>query len=425
MGEYQLVVYGITKLFLIVCTGLFIRRRFSWPVTIAILVPSAMFLLASEYLRYYLARQGIEQRLTNFLEFGGVLVVLFLSAERDYRTIFTQLLACIYGAFGMMVGKVLYTMGASIPQGALIVTLVNLTALVLLVRFLRPSYWKLQDLYCREWKLFSAVLGMFLLGLYLLYGAFKGLQIQTYHNLIPMWYLVGICVLMVMAFRMLDRLQTEAAQERVREILAVSEQSLRHEMEMIHRLERQVAEYNHDSRHFVRMVSGMLAEENYEGIEQALSQRKEYIPELGIKYYCGSPAVSGVLSYYVHTTEQKGISMKVSGEMAELRQEIEWEMASILGNLLENAVQNCLHAENEKGNARQIQVKLFQAGEQSMIEVRYRAAEEVRFEKKTGLPIMGQQYGLDMRGVADYIRKWGGQMDCGLEQGCLFVRILV
>ena len=421
MGGYQLVVYGISKICIVVCVGLFIRPRYGRRWTNLCLCLGAAVLLGMEYLRYVLALHGIHQRLTNLAEILGLAQVLYLSEKRNWGALFTGILACVYGTFGIMLGKIGYAWGAPPVLSIAVVTAVDVLLLLALVFWLRPAYWRLQEACEQDWRLLCVMLGTFLLELYLLYGALKSSPQKVRYYLAPVISLMAVYLLVIIVFRMMDRLRKEEVHRQMQSVLAVSEATLRQEMDEIQRMERRLAEYNHDYRHMLRMLNGMLAESNYEGMKTALEQMQEPLRLIEPRHCCDNMVINGVLIYFIRKLEEIGGTLHIAAQVPESLGDYEWEIGIVLGNLLQDAVHSCAQLPKQNRN---VYVKARQAGVQTMLELRYLPAGTMSFEKETGLPVSARGEGLDMRSVADRVRAWGGQLDCGMDGEWFFLRIL-
>lgn len=423
MELYRLVTYGISDTFLIVCASVFLRFRFSRRKTALSMFLIWLWVIGFECARYVLARRGINQRMTMWGQVLGINVLIYLSQYRDGRALFSAILSCVYGACVIMVGKVVCSAGVPLWMAAASTAAVAAVLLYFLIRYLLPSYRRLQETCARPWLLFNLVFIMFLVGTNLLYGALKGVQMTVLYNMVPMVYLLTVCILMVMAFRMFAFLSEEEMWAQAASVLEISKRTLRKEEEEIRRAERKIAEYNHDNRHFVRMLGGMLAEENYQGVKEVLAQVKERPSQLQRKRYCRNLPIDGVIGNYVRAAKEDGISMAVTAELPENLGAYELELAVLLGKLLDDAIH--MARKEEKGAGR-VCLRIKQSRGQTMFEVRNTCSASMALDGPSGIPVQkDDRRAPGFAAMAGWVEKWGGYMDCGTENGWFFVRILV
>lgn len=425
MELYRLVLFGLTDIFMLIYLALFIKRRFSWFKTIVCLGGMLVFLWGFEFLRYEESLIGSCYSKAVMGKVPVILMAFFLSEYRDTRGFFTALTGCMYGMFGNSVTKVLFSLRVPLIAGVAVEIMINVIVLILLCRFFRISYWKAQQIYRKEWIVFSLVLALFVAGNYLIFGALQGLPRNFIRNLVPIFYLLTTYTMIVEEFMVMDRLDEEQTRDQAVKILEASERILAQETEAVQMAEHRITHYNQENRQFIARAETLLEKGEYEKLEDLLSEMQELPMVLSVKRYCQNLPVSGVISYYVRYARKYWIGVTVNADVPEELGQYEWEIAVMIGNLLDNAVRAC--SKIEKKELRKITIKIQQVKQQLICEIRNTCDGTVRFDKNTGLPIsdQGSGHGLGMNSVASSVEKIGGFMDCGVENGWFFVRILV
>ncbi len=101
------------------------------------------------------------------------------------------------------------------------------------------------------------------------------------------------------------------------------------------------AKERHDFKHAVRTIKSLSSEGKYEELDKYIEQYIEKMPELTVKTYCSIPAVNAVLNYYKETARMDGIPLSLDVSFPEDKELPETELCSILGNILENAINAC------------------------------------------------------------------------------------
>lgn len=377
----------------------------------------AVFML--EFFRYRLAGMGYTWRFTMVIAvFVGLCGGLTVSQYRDGRAVFTAFLGGSYIMLGDMTAKILLSVDV-VPAVVFVTEVIcHVTLLFLLVRYLLPSYRDLQQVYRVEWGRFAMVLIMFYGSVYLLFDCLKRPDATVVHYMMPLAYLFTIYLLIVLMFQMLRRLKMKELENREQKVLEACMEALKMEVGYLRQAERQVAEYNHDSRHFVRMLRGMMAEKDYQGVDQTLAEMRDMPDMTNRNRYCRNIPLNGVVTHYARLAKSQQIQMTV--ELETLPEDLGgngWEIAMVLGNILENAVR--------------VGRRLYIGGRQNknhmLFEVRSVFSETVKLDDAVKLSFLDSKEGrgLGMRSLAGLVQQWNGTLDCGVDGECFYVKILI
>lgn len=426
MGVSQLIEYSISDFFAVFCYGIFIKRRYGRRFTSGMLVLDWIGLVSMEYLRFSLYRHGIATRSTILIGAGiGFLISFFISEYRDSRTVFTLLMSISYCMFGNLTAKLLNFLQVPLLWAVAAELAVHLALLYLLTRFWLRPIRNLQQRYRKEWRLFSMVLGMLSCCMFLLYACLKRPDATVFHHVVPLFYLLCVYVMVTLALLLLVRIDEEETETSRQRILDAGMEVLKREVEQVHQIEKKIAAYNHDSRHFNRMVAGMMAEGNYNGVEKAL----ETLPSLGsvlkTERYCENLAFNGVLSSYANTAKEKGIDMKIQAAMPEYDNGRNWEYAVIFENLLGQAVD--LSGRVEAPERRKVCVRIAPENGRMLYEIRNTFGGLIPFDRVTRLPVFADRgyRGFDMGSVRLYVERFKGTLDCEVDGEWYCVRMMV
>lgn len=104
----------------------------------------------------------------------------------------------------------------------------------------------------------------------------------------------------------------------------------------------------HDLRHHFRVISGLLAEGEYEQLREYISQYEEAMPQEASVGLCAHPAVNVLAQYYTYLAKQNGIRMTMRIDMESAIGIADTDLAALLSNLLENAIEACLRVPDGK-----------------------------------------------------------------------------
>ncbi|MBQ7583323.1 MAG: sensor histidine kinase [Lachnospiraceae bacterium] len=108
------------------------------------------------------------------------------------------------------------------------------------------------------------------------------------------------------------------------------------------------ARERHDFKHAVRTIRSLSSAGSIEELNRFLDEYIEKMPELSLREYCAIPAINAVLNYYREAARMDGIPLSIDITLPEDRVLKETEICSILGNILENAINACREIESYK-----------------------------------------------------------------------------
>lgn len=426
MSLQLLTAYGIAYFFMMVCMAVFTKRRYNWWITTGVMAAVCLIMVLLAVLRYSMFWKGHTWRFTVVI---AAVISLFgelaVSEYRDSRAVFVAFLAGNYAMVGNMAAKLLISVNVPLA-GVIVVEIVcHSFVLFLLVRYLLPSYRGLREGYRREWMLLGLILSMFCMDLYLLYDCLKQPHVTILQSMVPMAYLLTVGLLLILSFHLLSGLRERERNDREQRVLQAGIDILKRQIEEHRRAERRIAEYNHDNRHFIRMIRGMMAERDYQGVEKALAEIQGTV-EANTESYCRNRPLNGIVSYYVYMAEERMIrtSVELSGLPDDLG-EHSWELAAVMGNLLENAV--LLAEQVQPPDGRQLRIHGRKNGGQILFEIRSTYSDMTEIDPIKGVPVTYSDAGhtMGMELVAGVVEQWSGILDCGVDCGWFFVRMLV
>lgn len=424
MALFRLLSYDISHICLMIYLLAFTKWRYSAKKTIglAVIATAALFLL--EWIRYVHPLQGGEQRLLYALQMAVIVVTsCCLSQYRDFRGVFTGLFAKTYVLFGNLVGRTLFLLGWGLAFSVGVSLVINLAMMACLLYCLRPNYMELQLVKRKEWAQLSMIPGIFCVARLFLREHLNDpdpMQVLASLSLVLVLY---VCY--VLLFQLVTKVSREEKLLREKEVLETGTRALRRAQEEVRVAERQIAIQNHDRKHLIRTMQGLMAKADYDAVQRLLSE-VQAMPEHPVgSHYCDNAPINGVVSFYMAAAREKQVETHVALDIPEHLPVNEWELAVVLGNLLENAVRAA--GETEAGKPRNIRMTAKQVRRQMLIEVLNTYSGTIVFDQETSLPTSprGEGHGLGMRSVAYFAERTGAAFDCGIEDGLFFVRLLI
>lgn len=229
-------------------------------------------------------------------------------------------------------------------------------------------------------------------------------------------FLVGsfifLLMMLVLAGIILHRdAQMRQAYERQQhegELMAVrlSAEKKRHDMMMNE--ERHLAKLRHDLKHHVALLSSFIADGESERAQDYLAELADVIRRKSSAPCCENVSVSAVVEHYAAMARQDGITIVIDTDVPEhLGRLTDTELASVFGNLLENAVEACRRGTGKTASielkARVLDGRLVILMENSLFE-QPKAKGPFYGTSKRG----GGQHGIGLRSIADIAAAHGG-----------------
>ena len=192
--------------------------------------------------------------------------------------------------------------------------------------FLQPQEY--DTLYTRRMMLIDLIMTLVLLGLMLLFYL--------------MFYLMA---------RGLSRGMRLAHENEILQMQAAQYRGLQKNIE-------EIRQARHDLRHHFVALQGCMESGDFQAAANYISAHMKTMSPDTPQAYCRNPAVNGVLCHYRELALQQGTELSLAVQMEEHPMIPEPELCTLLGNLLENALEACAGLKEN----RSIQVRIRQEG---------------------------------------------------------------
>lgn len=423
MALYRLINYSISHVCLMCFVLIFTRWKYSARKTIGVGIGVTVVLVILEWLRYvHIHVEAVQQILFSIQIILVLAVSVYLSRYRDFRGLFTGFVGRDYILCGTLLARCLFVSGMNLALSTMIGVTVNLLALAWMIRYLRPHYMEVQLVNRREWMELCLIPAASILARLFLRRFLKEPTLEQVIASLSLMVLLYFCYILIV--RLASKISKEDRIRKEHDMLESSIKALKRSMEEVCAAERQIAIQNHDRRHRVRTIQGLMAKGDYDAVNRLLSDYQE-VPEISVvSVYCANVPINSVVSSYVASARQQQIRTYISLDIPETLSVNEWELAVVIGNLLENAV----YAAGEVGDEerRILWMLAKQVRGQLLIEVLNTYQTPPVFDETTLLPISsrGESHGLGLTSVAYFAEHNGAVFDCGIEDEKFFARLL-
>lgn len=424
MALFRLLNYSIAHVCLMCSLLAFTKWRYSAKKTIGVAVGVTAVLFLLEWVRY--VNMGLESMQSTAYFFQTVLILgtsVYLSQYRDFRGLFTGFSSRIYVQSGTLIARGLYVFTDHLAFSVSVGAILNIIFLIVLIRYLRPHYMGYQLVNRKEWFWLCLVPGVFSL-LRVVLRDFL-VEAEPKEIISALFLVMTLYVSYVLLFRLVGKCAKEERIQRERDVLESSIKALKRTMEEIHVVEQKRAIQEHDRRHLIRMMQGLIAKEDYDSVKGLLNQFLES-PESQVEsYFCDNPPINGLVSMCVTAAKEKQIQTYMELDIPEKLPVNEWELAVVIGNLLENAIEAASDGKAEEG--RMIWMTARQIRGQMLIEVLNTFGGTPVFDEETLLPISsrGEGRGFGLPSVVGFTERSGATFDCGIEDNRFFARLLI
>lgn len=157
----------------------------------------------------------------------------------------------------------------------------------------------------------------------------------------------------------------------------------------------------------VKNVTGSMNEE----LENYIGKMEEIVSKLDFTYQTGNPITDIIIHQKGQEAEKKHIQFKVDFSYPPNLLIDIYDIAVILNNALENAIEACRKAEGNK----QIKLHSYVKGSLFFIEVENDFSEDIVIEEKSGLPVSskenGKLHGIGISNIQRCAKKYMGDID--------------
>ena len=234
--------------------------------------------------------------------------------------------------------------------------------------------------------------------------------------------LVTFYILFLPAFYL--ETQKRAAAEMQRSMLTMELEQSQLEMDALHRMETQTAVYQHDMRHHLNMLDGLLSAGKPGQAQEYIKGVQADIEAITPRRFCENQLVNLLCSSYTDKAQRQGTVLTVEARLPDALTISDTELCSLLSNGLENALRAVKELPPER---RTVSLYCGVQRNKLLIEITNPCGEAVTM--KDGLPVSdrGAGHGYGCLSIQTIARRNGGlcEFSCGSGQFRLQVMLPV
>lgn len=323
---------------------------------------------------------------------------------RDFRAMFVGFTGAVYVLAGNIACTVLYLAGAGFAVNLFCQCAIHSLILGVLVWRIRDGFLESLENEGLRWGQLCLIPALFYTAVY----ATAMWPANLYRNPENLLGVCSVMVLMVVSYIMIVQLFTEIKREEERkrsiEYLENYAERLKCEADLIH---------------------SYLDEGREEEIRQLLEELNEQISGTEPVRYCENLAVNGIVTHCARRAKEKRVRFEVNLELPQKIRVNEFEFATVVSNLLENAVDAAAKTEDE--SQRFVTVSAHGVKGKLILCITNGCGEAPEISKSTGLPLSraGGQHGYGMQSVMAFVRKHEVLFDFQAKEHVFSVKMLL
>ena len=419
MDYFRNISYTISHLFLLAFFYLFVQHRFSKRKTIGICFLVFMVLNITDILKMNIFPDSSLCYIvvTIFQIFVTQFTGLFLSSKRNSRVLFIGLSASNYVISGSILSSVLYIYTKSTLLALIGGFLLHLAVLIFLVVRIREIWLKGYDKEsANNWWQLCLVPVLFYCGFSFI-GFFPHTLFE-YPDNIPgvLFFVLTMFISYVVVIRYVESESQNNEMFWKNIMVEAYIKGLENHYYLVERSEQNLKILRHDVRHYSVMIDSLLEQGEFEEIKKITSHINDVADENRVVKYCNNLIVNTILTRMIEIAESCDIRIQHDFVIEKEIQPNEYEFASVIANLLENAINCVKDFEKEK---RYIKTQIHCTDEHLLIRMENEYETELLFDASTGLPKSrkGGNHGLGMQSVQAFMEQLEGNVGCYCEEG--------
>ena len=314
------------------------------------------------------------------------------------------------------------------PQAALIMNFIEIIMVIIICRFGSKEKDKKSDhmiFLLMAMPLVSVVLivvDMFLLAM----GKYDNFNSGQFLRMAILLVIVNIAVFVILEkYTDLMKHEMELVQEKAKlesdaSLMEIAAKNMKERLQLTESSMQKDRIMRHDRRHFEALLYQLLEEGNIEEAKKYLAERLAMEPQPVMKY-CENTTVNAAISHYMACAKMENIAMTVSANIPSGLSVNELELAIVISNLLENAINACRKLP-EKDRYLKLTAKY---KIQLLLEIENSCDRKVALDED-GYPFSkDENHGIGTRSVLAFVNKTDSEI-CYLAEGTRFrVRMIL
>ncbi len=426
MGVMMFWQYRISLFFLLTFLVVFLPLRYKKSITLLILFGCFAITGVMDY--EYLIVEG-NYKNPIFLTLVEIVIVqsvpFLISTYRDFRAMFVGFTAAAYVLTGNLVSSMLYIAGVNLLGNLLCQCTVHLLLLGILAWKIRKSSLDSMQNEGVKWGQLCLIPAMFYAAVYSMMAWPANLYEQPQNSLGVFCVIILMVISYIMIIQLFVKQKQNGEMRRSVEYLENYALHLKHEADAVREKEMEMAVLRHDLKYYSILINSYLEEQKTEKIRMLLKELNENIRATESERYCENFSVNSIVTHSAKRAQELGVHFMADMELPQKLEINEFELATVISNLLENAVNAAARAEKEE--RRFVRISTCGVKGQLMLHIENGCEQEPQISRTSGFPVsdISKQHGYGMQSVRAFERKHNAMFDFQVKENIFSVKMLV
>ena len=180
--------------------------------------------------------------------------------------------------------------------------------------------------------------------------------------------------------------------------------------------------WRHDYHNHIQVLKADLDNDQTEKARDYLNQIEHELDKVDTFVKSGNMMADAILNSKITMALKQKIDLNCDAFLPEELFITDTDLCTLLGNILDNALESCEKLPEEK---RFIRIYLAMVKEQFYLSVQNASPEEIGFEQQHYITTKRGNHGLGMRRVAAVVERWGGFLNLSQEPGIFGTEVTI
>lgn len=231
--------------------------------------------------------------------------------------------------------------------------------------------------------------------------------------------LLASCGFTVAVYIMIFRYMAQSDYDNRLRQLQANEKFIQAQIDSYKKMGESARQTRHDFRHHSLIVSEYAKNQDYQSILSYLSEYEEKERDKYQDAFCENHAADTVLSAYASRCGQNDIEFDADVRLKETEGVSDYDLVTILANILENAVNGCMEAKGK----RKVEISIGPKENKLLIECKNTCAFDILFEND--LPKNKEREGIGVESILSASAKYGGVVDFSASDGVFVCQVIL
>ncbi|MCH5248721.1 MAG: sensor histidine kinase [Lachnospiraceae bacterium] len=347
----------------------------------------------------------------------GVMYCFLISASHPFKSLF---LFTEYSSMHTMIIIIVSLIADAYTLGSPLIwtmrAVFNLALLILYLLFFKEKLFRMYKQIRSGYRMISAISIMcyFIQSLFWFYNM-KLNRRELFFDVL----LLASCGFTVAVYVMIFLYMAQSDHTNRMKQLQANEKFLQAQIDSYKKIGENARQTRHDFRHHSMVVSEYAKNKDYQAILSYLSEYDEKEHKKYQEAFCNNHAADTVLSAYASRCENNDIEISADVWLEENERVSDYDLVTILANILENAVNGCMETEGK----RRMEISIGAKGSKLVMVCKNTCVPDIMFEN--GLPKNREREGIGVESILSTAAKYGGVVDFSASNGVFVCQVIL